>query len=91
MSNTIHPNDLTPAHVNRQAIVTLPDRTEVRGPLGPYRHEIKWISDLHLCDMRPMHQAGPTVTEFTVGSVKAVAETGDGATIALLDETGASA
>ena len=84
--STIHPNSLTPSHVNRQATVTLPDRTEVRGPLGPYQHEIKWISDLRLCDMRPMHQAGPVVTEFTVGSVEAVAETGDGATIAFLDE-----
>ena len=89
--STIHPNSLTPSHVNRQATVTLPDRTEVRGPLGPYQHEIKWISDLRLCDMRPMHQEGPTVTEFTVGSVKAVAETGDGATIAFLDEKEASA
>ena len=86
MSNSIHPNGLTPAHVNRNVVATLPDGTEVRGPLGPYRHEIKWISDLRLCDMRPMHQAGPVVTEFTVGSVDVVAETGDGATIAFLDE-----
>ena len=83
---TIHPNDLTPAHVNRPAVVVLPDRTEVRGPLGPYQHEIKWISNQRLCDMRPMHHAGPTRTDFTVHNIDMVALTNDGATITFLDE-----
>ena len=90
MSN-IHPNELTPAHVNRRAIVTLPDRTEVRGPLGPYQHEIKWISDLRLCDVAPKYVASRTRTEFRVGGFKAIAMTGDGAAIAFLDEKEAGA
>ena len=84
--STIHPNDLTPSHVNRKVVVTLPDGTEVRGPLGPYQHEIKWISDLRVCDVTPNYVAGRTRTEFRVGGFEAVVLTDDRATITFLDE-----
>lgn len=87
MSNeTIHPNGLTPAHINRRAIVTLPDRTEVRGPLGPYQHEIQWVSEQRLCELDRMFHEGPSRTTFTIRDVEMDALTGDGATIAFLDE-----
>ena len=87
--STIHPNDLTPSHVNRKVVVTLPGGTEVRGLLGPYQHEIKWISDLRVCDVTPNYVAGRTRTEFRVGGFEAVVLTGDRATITFLDEKGA--
>ena len=87
MSNeTIHPNGLTPAHINRRAIVTLPDRTEVRGLLGPYQHEIQWVSESRLGVATPNYVAGRTRTEFRVGGFEAIALTGDGAAITFLDE-----